>query len=477
MNIKKGLFFLSIALIIITFASSGISFGAAKAKPQEGLPSLAELVKKENPAVVNISTTQVIKPRKKGEPKERSPHGQSPDKDFRDFWDDFLGDMPPKDFKTQSLGSGFIIRKDGLILTNNHVIEDAEEIMIRLNDEREFKAKVIGKDKKIDIALLKIEDKGELPIAELGDSDKLEIGEWVLAIGNPFGLGHTVTAGIVSAKGRVIGAGPYDDFIQTDASINPGNSGGPLFNMKGEAVGINTAITASGQGIGFAIPINTVKNLLPQLEKEGKVTRGWLGVMIQEVTKELAKSLNLKSEEGALVGDVISKGPAEKGGIQRGDVIIEFDSKKIKKMKELPAIVANTPVGKESKVKIIRDGAEKIITVKIGKLDEKEAAAADVVKEATNKLGMRIQEITPELAKQFGLENVEGVIVAEVERSSPGFEAGLRRGDIILEIDRLPIKKKDDYEKQINKKKKGETLLFLVKRGDSTTFYTIKVEE
>ncbi len=477
MNIKKNLFFLFTAIIIITFTSSGISFGAAKAKPQEGLPSLVELVKKENPAVVNISTTQVIKHRKKGEPKERSPHGQGPsDKDFREFWDDFFGELP-KDFKTQSLGSGFIIRKDGLILTNNHVIEDAEEIMIRLNDEREFKAKVIGKDKKIDIALLKIEDKGELPIAELGDSDKLEIGEWVLAIGNPFGLGHTVTAGIVSAKGRVIGAGPYDDFIQTDASINPGNSGGPLFNMKGEAVGINTAITASGQGIGFAIPINTVKNLLTQLEKEGKVTRGWLGVMIQEVTKDLAKSLGLKKEEGALVGDVISGGPAEKGGIIRGDVIIEFEGKKIKKMKELPAIVANTAVGKESKVKVIREGAEKALTVKIGKLPEEKEAAADTVKEATNKLGMRIQEITPELAKQFGLEKTEGVIVAEVERGSPGSEAGLRRGDIILEIDKLAIKKMDDYEKQINKKKKGETLLFLVKRGDSTTFFTIKVEE
>ena len=477
MNIKKNLFFLFTAIIIITFTSTGITFGAAKAKPQEGLPSLVELVKKENPAVVNISTTQVIKHRKKGEPKERSPHGQGPsDKDFREFWDDFFGELP-KDFKTQSLGSGFIIRKDGLILTNNHVIEDAEEIMIKLNDEREFKAKVIGKDKKIDIALLKIEDKGELPIAELGDSDKLEIGEWVLAIGNPFGLGHTVTAGIVSAKGRVIGAGPYDDFIQTDASINPGNSGGPLFNMKGEAVGINTAITASGQGIGFAIPINTVKNLLTQLEKEGKVTRGWLGVMIQEVTKDLAKSLGLKKEEGALVGDVISGGPAEKGGIIRGDVIIEFEGKKIKKMKELPAIVANTAVGKESKVKVIREGAEKVLTVKIGKLPEEKEAAVDTVKEATNKLGMRIQEITPELAKQFGLEKSEGVIVAEVERSSPGFEAGLRRGDIILEIDRLPIKKMDDYEKQINKKKKGETLLFLVKRGDSTTFFTIKVEE
>ena len=477
MNIKKNLFFLFTAIIIITFTSTGITFGAAKAKPQEGLPSLVELVKKENPAVVNISTTQVIKHRKKGEPKERSPHGQGPsDKDFREFWDDFFGELP-KDFKTQSLGSGFIIRKDGLILTNNHVIEDAEEIMIKLNDEREFKAKVIGKDKKIDIALLKIEDKGELPIAELGDSDKLEIGEWVLAIGNPFGLGHTVTAGIVSAKGRVIGAGPYDDFIQTDASINPGNSGGPLFNMKGEAVGINTAITASGQGIGFAIPINTVKNLLTQLEKEGKVTRGWLGVMIQEVTKDLAKSLGLKKEEGALVGDVISGGPAEKGGIIRGDVIIEFEGKKIKKMKELPAIVANTAVGKESKVKVIREGAEKVLTVKIGKLPEEKEAAVDTVKEATNKLGMRIQEITPELAKQFGLEKSEGVIVAEVERSSPGFEAGLRRGDIILEIDRLPIKKMDDYEKQINKKKKGETLLLLVKRGDSTTFFTIKVEE
>lgn len=477
MKIKKFFLLALIAVVISTFIHSGISFGAAKAKPMEGLPPLVELVKKENPAVVNISTTQVIKHRKKGEPKERSPHGQGPyDKDFREFWDDFFGEMP-KDFKTQSLGSGFIIRKDGLILTNNHVIEDAEEIMIRLNDEREFKAKVIGKDKKIDIALLKIEDKGELPIAELGDSDKLEIGEWVLAIGNPFGLGHTVTAGIVSAKGRVIGAGPYDDFIQTDASINPGNSGGPLFNMKGEVVGINTAITASGQGIGFAIPINTVKNLLSQLEKEGKVTRGWLGVMIQEVTKDLAKSLGLKKEEGALVGDVISGGPAEKAGIMRGDVIIEFDNKKIKKMKELPAIVANSLVGKDAKVKVIREGAEKVITVKIGKLPEEKEAAADTVKEATNKLGMRVQDITPELAKQFGLEKAEGVIVAEVERGSPGFEAGMRRGDVILEGDRSPIKKTEDYEKLINKKKKGETLLLLIKRGESTTFVTIKVEE
>ena len=477
MIIKRRFLFLLLALVISAFVYSDIGYSAAKAKPQEGLPSLAELVKKENPAVVNISTTQIIKPRKKGEPKERSPHGQGPyDKDFRDFWDDFLGELP-KDFKTQSLGSGFIIRKDGLILTNNHVIEDAEEIMVRLNDEREFKAKVIGKDKKIDIALLKIEDKGELPIAELGDSDKLEIGEWVLAIGNPFGLGHTVTAGIVSAKGRVIGAGPYDDFIQTDASINPGNSGGPLFNMKGEVVGINTAITASGQGIGFAIPINTVKNLLPQIEKEGKVTRGWLGIMIQEVTKELAKSLNLKSEEGALVGDVISGGPAEKAGIMRGDVIIEFNGKKIKKMKELPATVANTPVGKDVKVKVIRESAEKVITVKIGKLPEEKEASADIVKETNNKLGMRVQDITPELAKQFGFEKAEGVIVAEVERGSPAFDAGIRRGDVILEIDKTPVKKIDDYEKLIGKKKKGDTLLLLVKRGESTTFYTIKVEE
>ncbi|MBI5042259.1 MAG: DegQ family serine endoprotease [Nitrospirae bacterium] len=474
MIIKRRFLFLFLALVISAFVYSDIGYSAAKAKPQEGLPSLAELVKKENPAVVNISTTQVIKRGKKG---ERSPHGQGPqDKDFRDFWDDFFGELP-KDFKTQSLGSGFIIRKDGLILTNNHVIEDAEEIMIRLNDEREFKAKVIGKDKKIDIALLKIEDKGELPIAELGDSDKLEIGEWVLAIGNPFGLGHTVTAGIVSAKGRVIGAGPYDDFIQTDASINPGNSGGPLFNMKGEAVGINTAITASGQGIGFAIPINTVKNLLPQLEKEGKITRGWLGVMIQEVTKDLAKSLGLKKEEGALVGDVISNGPAEKAGIMRGDVIIEFDGKKIKKMKELPATVANTPVGKDAKLKVIRESAEKVITVKIGKLPEEKEAAADTVKEAANKLGMRVQDITPELAKQFGLEKAEGVIVADVERNSPSFEAGMRRGDVILEGDRNPIKKTEDYEKLINKKKKGETLLLLIRRGESTIFVTIKVEE
>ncbi len=476
--IKKRFLFLFLALLLSAFVYSDAGYGAAKPKAQEQrpLPSFVELIKKENPAVVNISTTQVIKGWKKG-PKDRDPHGRSPqDKDYRDYWDDFFGEMPPRDFKTQSLGSGFIIRKDGLILTNFHVIENAEEIVIRLNDEREFKAKVIGKDKKVDIALLKIEDKGELPLADLGDSDKLEIGEWVMAIGNPFGLGHTVTAGIVSAKGRVIGAGPYDDFIQTDASINPGNSGGPLFNMKGEVVGINTAITASGQGIGFAIPINVVKNLLPQLEKEGKITRGWLGVMIQEITKELAKSLNLKSEDGALVGDVIAGGPAETAGIKRGDVVAEFNGNKIKKMKDLPAVVANTPVGKEVKVKVIREGAEKIITVKIGKLEEKEAAVEQQA-EMKQKLGMRVQEITPELAKQLDMEKAEGIIVVEVERGSPSFDANIRKGDIILEIDRIQIKRLEDYEKIINKKKTGETVLLLIRRGDSTLFVTLKAEE
>lgn len=333
----------------------------APAKPGPKPFSFADIVRKEKPAVVNISTTQRISRGEGVVPGDHPPLG------------DFFGNTLPKEFKGQSLGSGFIIKKDGLILTNNHVIEKAEKIIVRLSDEREFEAKVIGRDEKTDLALIKIADPQNLPVVQLGDSDQLDVGEWVIAIGNPFGLEQTVTVGIVSAKGRAIGNGPFDNYIQTDASINPGNSGGPLFNINGEVIGINTAINPSGQGIGFAIPINQVKKVLDQLERYGKISRGWLGVMIQELNDDLARSFHLKDKNGALISEVFENSPAAQAGLERGDTIIEFDGKKIVQMRMLPLIVAATPIGKEVKLKAIRNGKERTLTVKIGLMDEKGA--------------------------------------------------------------------------------------------------------
>ena len=352
-----------IVMILLLAGSPVAAAGSSKSpdatKSEAKIFSFADLVRKEKGTIVNISTRQKFLAGEGWLPEFHPPLG------------DPFGD-PPKDFEGQSLGSGFIIKKDGLILTNNHVVEKAEKIFVRLSDEREFEAKVIGRDPKTDIALIKIQSPKDLPTVRLGDSDRLDVGEWVVAIGNPFGLEQTVTAGIISAKGRVIGAGPYDDYIQTDASINPGNSGGPLFNINGDVIGINTAINPSGQGIGFAIPINQVKKVLSQLEKEGRVRRGWLGVMIQELNAALAKSFHLKSEEGALISDIFENGPAAKAGLQRGDVIIEFDGKRINHMRTLPLAVAETPVGKEVKLKTIRDGKVRNATVLIGLLQEED---------------------------------------------------------------------------------------------------------
>lgn len=443
---------------------------------ESGLPSFVEIVKNEKPAVVNISTTKIVRERGFGGPQ---PGPFDPFRDFfgDDFFERFFDQMPRREYKTQSLGSGFIIDEDGYILTNNHVIENADEIIVRLSDEREFKAEIVGRDAKTDVALIKIEDHKDLPVVRLGDSDKLEVGEWVIAIGNPFGVGQTVTAGIVSAKGREIGAGPYDDFIQTDASINPGNSGGPLFNTRGEVVGINSAIyspSGGNVGIGFATPINMVKRLYSQLKEEGRVIRGWLGVMIQPITRELAETFELSSEEGALVADVMEDSPAKKAGIKRGDVIVEFDGERIGKMRELPAVVAATPVGKEVKIRILRDGKEKVLTAKIDRLkDEVEEAEKDRMKD----LGMSVQEITPELARQLDLKTTDGVLVTMVERGSPADRGGLRRGDVVLQINRKDIGGIDDYRKQVRRLKKGDTALFLMARGSNTFYVTIRVEE
>lgn len=441
-----------------------------------GLPSFAGIVKSQKAAVVNIATTRVIKDRAYG-----SPHGQfDPFRDFfgDDFFEKFFGERPQREFKTQNLGSGFIISKDGYILTNNHVVEKADKIIVRLSDESEYKAELVGKDPKTDVALIKIKDHDDLPVTTLGDSDALEVGEWVVAIGNPFGVGQTVTAGIVSAKGRDIGAGPYDDFIQTDASINPGNSGGPLFNVKGEVVGINTAIfspSGGNVGIGFAIPVNMAKRLIPQLKETGSVTRGWLGVMIQPITKELAESFKLPSEEGALVADVVEGSPAEKGGIKRGDVITSFDGEKIGKMRDLPAIVAATPVGKKVKVDVVRNGKKKVLTAKIDKLEgtgeEKEEESI------IDELGMTVQEMTPELAKRLDFESSGGVIVSMIERGGIADLGGLRRGDVIIEINKDEITGMDDYRKVMKKLNKGDTVLFLIWRDGNTSYKVLKFDK
>jgi len=435
------------------------------------LPDFVALAKKLGPAVVNISTTQVSE--RRDVPQFGSPFGQ--DDPFNEFWRRFFGGpMPRGPQRQRSLGSGFIIDKDGAILTNNHVVENAQKIAVRLADEREFEAKVIGKDPRTDIALIKIDAKGDLPVIALGDSDRLEVGEWVMAIGNPFGLDHSVTAGIVSAKGRQIGQGPYDNFIQTDASINPGNSGGPLINLKGEVVGINSAIfsrSGGNIGIGFAIPINLAKELVPQLKAKGKVTRGFLGVLIQKVTPEIAEGLGLDQLRGALVANVSKGGPADKADVKVGDVIIEFDGQPVKDSGDLPLIVARTTVGKTVPMKVLRDKREVTLNVTVGELKDEEAVASTTKAE---ELGMAVQEVTPQIAESLGLEKAEGVVVTDVQGDGAAAEAGIRRGDVILEVDRKTVRNVADFRRAVGQIEKGKSVLLLVRRGESTIFLALK---
>jgi len=435
--------------------------------------SFSQLVKNASPSVVNISTVKVIKGRNRG----LTPLPFGPNDPFRDFFDRFFKDQIPRDFRQKSLGSGFIIDKDGFILTNNHVVEKTDEIKVRLADNTEFTAKMIGRDPKTDLALIRIDTDHPLKPLPLGNSDKLEVGDWVVAIGNPFGLGNTVTSGIVSAKYRKIGAGSYDNFIQTDASINPGNSGGPLLNTAGEVVGINTAIfsqSGGSIGIGFAIPVNMARDLLPQLKK-GKVVRGWLGVMIQKITPDLKDKLSLKNDKGALVADVTAGGPADKAGIERGDVIVSFDGKEIEEMNDLPFVVASTPVGKTVTVELIRKGRIKSVKVKLGEL--KEEKDSEAVSEAKPNLGMTVEEISPELARNFNLSETSGLIVVQVEEGSPAAESGIKPGDIILELDQVPMKDLAQFEKKIATYKAGDTILVLLKRRGATLYLALKTWE
>jgi serine protease Do len=455
--------FLLPALIILSILPSPSS-------AKNGPPDFVELAKRLKPTVVNISTEKKAKIQKRFQRPNNSPFGNDP---FQDFFDRFFEDQRPQNFSQRSLGSGFIISKDGYVLTNNHVVDGADEIKVKLDDGREFKCELKGADAKLDIALIKIMAKGDFPEAKLGDSDTIEVGEWVMAIGNPFGLAETVTAGIISAKGRVIGSGPYDDYIQTDASINPGNSGGPLFNSNGEVIGINTAIVAGGQGIGFAIPVNMATSILPQLKDKGKVTRGWLGVSIQPVTKELADSFGLSGEKGALVSEVMPDSPADKGGLKAGDIIISFDSKEIKEMNDLPRIVAATPEGKKVQLTVVRDGKEKSFSIVVEKLKD---SADESSGAGTDKLGLKVRQITKELATSLGLKEFSGVVITEVTNDSPAQFAGVQKGDIVKEINGKPIATIEDYEKALAAKGKDGMIRILLRHGSSSRFIVIKVD-
>ena len=465
--------FAVMGMVLIIF-SSRTARGAA-------VPDFADLAEKLSPAVVNIYTTQTVEV-------SSSPHQFFfPDQmDIPEPFRRFFGmpDMPdqqaPKrEMKRTSLGSGVIVTADGYIITNNHVVEDADEINVTLYTFEEYAATIVGRDPKSDLALIKIEPKNELQYVTFGDSDKLRVGEWVLAIGNPFGLQKTVTAGIVSAKGRAINNESYGNFIQTDASINPGNSGGPLFNLDGEMIGVNTAIfsrTGGNIGIGFAIPVNMAKNVMVQLKEHGKVTRGWLGVMIQQVTPELAENFGLDRPIGALVGQVVPGSPADKAGLKAGDVITEYNGKEIAQMSMLPAMVANTHVGEKAQLVLVREGKKQNITVEIGKLEDEEAVVADTETGTSKKLGLAVQELTPKLAESLGIEDTQGLIVTDINSDSAAAEAGILRGDIILEINREKVENVAQYKKALQAAQEKKSILLLIKREQNTRFVVIELK-
>ena len=427
--------------------------------------SFADLVQKLGPTVVNIKVTKIEKAGlAQGFPIPEGPSG--------DFFKHFFRGTPqtPEGFRMQGAGSGVIISRDGYIITNHHVVERALEITVTLADRQEYKARIVGRDPKTDLALLKIDPQETLAAANLADSSQLRVGDWVLAIGNPFGLSNTVTAGIVSAKGRIIGAGPYDDFIQTDAPINPGNSGGPLFNMNGEVVGINTAIVPNGQGIGFAIPVDVVKPLIPQLIAKGEVTRGFLGVNVQALTPELAKAMQLKISKGALVADVVPGSPADQGGLKRGDVVVAFNQKKIDEPRDLSSWVAQAPVGEEAKVTILRDGTQKELAVKIGKQGSEEKKAEAPQSFDQGKWGLGLADLNPSTQGSTDSKGNGGVLIAKVQPGSPADAAGVHPGDILLSLNRQPVHSAEQAAELLSRAQEHDSLLLLLKRGEGTLF-------
>ncbi len=424
--------------------------------------SFSEIAENVTPSVVNIRTEKSVKGggrvfRHFGEPFRNE--------DPFDMFERFFGGDPDREFKQRSLGSGFIIDRSGYIVTNNHVIESADEIRVRLSNDKEYDAEIVGRDPNTDIALIKITQSADLPVVTLGDSDDLKIGQWVLAMGNPFGLEHTVTAGIVSAKGRVIGSGPYDDFIQTDASINPGNSGGPLLNTKGEVVGINTAIIASGQGIGFAVPINMAKGIVEQLRESGEVTRGWLGVAIQNLTPEIADYYGFQEEAGVLVTEVFEDDPANQAGIRARDIIISVNGRPVKDIRELTRRIAGLSVGRKATVEVLRNGDRKSFDITIARREEEKILSRrDQDPQKEKSLGIQVSEISPEIARRFSISEKDGVMVMDVESGSKAEAAGLMAGDIAKEINHEPIGGVEEFRKAIEAAEEGEPLNLFVRR-------------
>jgi serine protease Do len=457
-------------------------WGAAESEPSSDLEALrrigqgfSQVVEEVSPSVVNVRVSKEVSV-------PPHPFGESP---FDFFGEGPFGrffEMPEGgDYLQQGSGSGVIVSADGYILTNNHVISEADEITVVMGDGERYDAEIVGVDPRTDLAVIKVKATG-LPVAKLGDSDKIKVGEWVLAVGNPFELQNTVTAGIISARGRSnVGLAEYEDFIQTDAAINPGNSGGPLVNLDGEVVGVNTAIatrTGGNMGIGFAIPINMAKQIMGQLIDTGKVTRGWLGVIIQTVTPELKEQFRLESTDGALVADVDENGPAKKAGVRRGDVIVEFQGEKIKEVSHLRNLVAGTEVGTTAEVKVIRDGKPTTLRVKIGELPETEAARGRQFGGGPEReLGFDVATLTPSLRDQLGLEEGQaGVVVTAVSGTSDAYQKGLRKGDVIIEVNRVAISDVGDFNRVISGVKSGDQVLLVVVTEGHTRYVTFEID-
>ncbi|MDD5723337.1 MAG: DegQ family serine endoprotease [Syntrophales bacterium] len=460
------------AIVVAVIFSVGIFAGAVtqlSAAPQDtgsylvpaNFSTLAEQVKG---GVVNIRVEKAVK-----ETEEMFYFSPRDPFQGRNPFEDFFGPLPRGNNrptpKHRGLGSGFIIDRSGYIVTNNHVIEGTDTIVVTLSDKKEYKAKLIGRDPKTDLALLKIEPSSDLKPLAMGDSNALSVGEWVVAIGSPFGLEQTVTAGIVSAKGRVIGAGPYDDFIQTDASINPGNSGGPLINMKGEVIGINTAIVAGGQGIGFAIPVNLAQGIVDQLKNNGEVTRAWLGVGIQDLTEELENYYDIKNRTGVLVTEVYENSPADKGGIKVEDVIVAVDGTSVDSSRVLSGMIANLPVGKRTRITVLRNGKTKELSVEVAKRTDDEMFAKKSMEESDN-LGIKVSDMSPEIANHFGYgESIQGVVVLEITQGSKAEKAGVRQGDIVVAVNRVKVKTVGDYREEVKRVDEGKEIQLLLRRG------------
>jgi serine protease Do len=430
---------------------------------------VAEAIK---PAVININTVT------KGAGGPGGAQGRTPFEEFfgEEFFKRFFGDAPER-IPQRSLGSGVIVDPTGIALTNAHVVEKASDIEVVTVEGAKHRAKVIGIDKKTDLAVLKLDDgKGQFKYARLGDSERVQVGDWVIAVGSPFGLQATVTAGIISAKARQIGQGPFDDFLQTDAAINPGNSGGPLVNMQGEVVGINTAIVAGGSGIGFAIPVNMAKKIYTELVAKGKVTRGWLGVSIQPLTPELAKSFGAKDTRGVLISDVIPDSPASKSGLKSGDVLLEFNGKKVEAPADLQRAVGLSSPNQDAKIKVLRDQGEKNLEIRIGEApDEKVEARAGSSTRGKSLLGLDVRAVTPEIARQLNLPAPEGVVVARIEDGSPAAESGVQRGDVIREINRQRVRTMADFERLTKDAKEGDRLTVLLQRGQMSLYVAFSV--